>query len=579
MKMEANYGKVFVKNMVFLGKYLRKNLKGFWAFFIGWYMEGFLCFILPIFLGILSDEMIYHQNIKDFTTIAGCLVFITIFWCILYFGVYMFFNDNYSKYAFDIKKDIFSKLEKLALGSFDKIPNGDLTNMIINYSDECIFIINRNIIYAIRAISLIALYSYYIFSLNKNIGIWIIVLVSISSYISIKTTTQIGRYSDNEKIINSEFQGWLFDILRGVRDVKLLKSEAVAEKKYHYYQDNIINLQNKKKIFKYHMQTISDISNFLLELVIFVIGAKAVADKTITIGAFLVIYSFYKEIKVCILLMNGYFSDWFDRLSYVNYIQKFLDEDEEDCQGMDHEYEEGTITFHKVDFAYEGQETILKNLNISIPKNKITAIVGASGCGKTTLVNLILRFYKLNAGEIEIDNYNIEKCSLKSLRKQIGIVQQNNYFFEGTIFDNLLLGNETIGESELYRVCSLVGIYDEIMNKPEGFHTVLGENGEGLSGGQKQRLSIARILLRDPKIIIFDEPTSALDRENEEIFFDTVKKLEDHTVLIISHKYDSLEKCDYILVLEDGEIQNFGMKEEIINNSYIKSLFAAEGVK
>ncbi len=103
--------------------------------------RGALCFILPIFLGILADEMIYHQNIKDFTTIAGCLIFITVFWCILYFGVYMYFNDNYSKYVFDIKKDLFSKLERLALRSFDQIPNGDLINMIMNYSDECIFII------------------------------------------------------------------------------------------------------------------------------------------------------------------------------------------------------------------------------------------------------------------------------------------------------------------------------------------------------------------------------------------------------------------------------------------------------
>ena len=576
MKKTSGYKKIFISNMTFLGKYLKRNVGGFWAFFIGWYVEGLLCFILPIFLGILADEMIYHQNVKDFITIASCLIFITIFWCILYFGVYMYFNDNYSKYAFDIKKDLFSKLEKLALGSFDKIANGDLINMIINYSDECIFIINRNIIYAIRAISLIVLYSFYIFSLNRKIGVWIVVLVSISSYISIKTTTKISKYSDNEKVVNSEFQGWIFDILRGIVDIKLLQSEKVAEDKYNDYEEDLIDLQNKKKKFKYNMQMISETSNFLLELIIFAVGANAVADRTITIGEFLVIYSFFKEIKVCILLMNGYFSDWFDRLSFVNYIQKFLSEEEEIRPGVDTVFHEGAISFYGVSFGYKNEKQILKNVNISIPSNKITAIVGDSGIGKTTLVNLIMRFYKLNSGKICIDDFNIMECSLKSLRRQIGFVQQKNYFFEGTIYDNLLLGNENISKKEIDKVCSLVGIYDEIIEKPEGFQTMLGENGEGLSGGQKQRLSIARILLRNPQIIIFDEPTSALDEENEKIFFDTIKKLEGHTVIIISHRYYSLKESDYILLLKDNNIQ-IETREKLLNSQYIKKLFATEG--
>lgn len=573
---KTDYRKVFINNMVFLGKYLRRNVGGFWSFFIGWYVEGLLCFILPIFLGILADEMIYHQNIKDFTTIACCLLFITVFWCVLYFCVYMFFNDNYSRYAFDIKKDLFAKLEKMTLRSFDQIANGDLINMVINYSDECIFIINRNIIYTVRGISLIVLYSFYIFSLNGKIGVWIVVLVSISSYISIRTTTKISKYSDNEKAVNSEFQGWIFDILRGIVDIKLLQSEKAVEDKYNGYQEDLIGLQNKKKKFKYHMQMISETSNFLLELIVFVIAANAVAEKTITIGAFLVIYSFYKEIKECILDMNGYFSDWFDRLSSVNYIQKFLSEEEENSLGVDAAFQEGVISLCGASFGYKDGKQILKNANISVPSGKITAIVGESGIGKTTLVNLIMRFYELDSGKICIDGLDIKGCSLKSLRRQIGYVQQKNYFFEGTIYENLLLGNENADKKEIERVCRLVGIYDEIMEKPEGFQTMLGEDGEGLSGGQKQRLSIARILLRNPQIIIFDEPTSALDGENEKIFFDTVKKLEGHTVIIISHRYNSLRESDYILLLKGNDIR-IDAREKLLDSQYIKKLFAAEG--
>ena len=138
------------------------------------------------------------------------------------------------------------------------------------------------------------------------------------------------------------------------------------------------------------------------------------------------------------------------------------------------------------------------------------------------------------------------------------------------------MGNENADKKEIERVCLLVGIYDEIMEKPEGFQTMLGENGEGLSGGQKQRLSIARILLRNPQIIIFDEPTSALDGENEKIFFDTIKKLEGHTVIIISHRYYSLRESDYILLLKDNNIQ-IDTREKLLNSQYIKKLFAAEG--
>lgn len=202
--------------------------------------------------------------------------------------------------------------------------------------------------------------------------------------------------------------------------------------------------------------------------------------------------------------------------------------------------------------------------------------MGESGIGKTTLINLIMRFYQLNSGKICIDGLDVKECSLKSLRRQIGYVQQKNYFFEGTIYENLLLGNENADKKEIERVCRLVGVYDEIMEKPEGFQTMLGEDGEGLSGGQKQRLSIVRILLRNPQIIIFDEPTSALDEENEKIFFDTIKKLEGRTVLIISHRYHSLRECDYILLLKDNHIQ-IDTREKLLDSQYIKKLFAAEG--
>ncbi len=354
--------------------------------------------------------------------------------------------------------------------------------------------------------------------------------------------------------------------------MKFLQSEKTAEDKYIAYEEDLIDLQNKKKKFKYHMQMISETSNFLLELIVFIIAANAVAEKTITIGAFLVIYSFYKEIKECILLMNGYFSDWFDRLSSVNYIQKFLSEEEETSQGADAVFQEGAISFCGASFGYKGEKQILKNVNISVPSGKITAIVGESGIGKTTLLNLIMRFYELDSGRICIDGLDIKECSLKSLRGQIGYVQQNNYFFEGTIYENLLLGNENADKKEIERACLLVGIYDEIMEKPEGFRTMLGENGEGLSGGQKQRLSIARILLRNPQIIIFDEPTSALDEENEKIFFDTIKKLEGHTVIIISHRYYSLRECDYILLLKGNDIQ-IEAREKLLESQYIKKLF------
>lgn len=232
---------------------------------------------------------------------------------------------------------------------------------------------------------------------------------------------------------------------------------------------------------------------------------------------------------------------------------------------------EGYIQFKNVSFSYnDGEDKVLSNINLDIEAGKTVAIVGPSGSGKTTLCHLIPRFYDTNEGDIFIDGYNIKDIKLKSLRENIGIVQQDVFLFTGTIRDNISYGDPTKPEEEVVEAAKKARIHDFIMSLPDGYDTYIGEKGVKLSGGQKQRISIARLFLKDPPILILDEATSALDTATEVLIQQSLEELaEGRTTLIIAHRLSTIKNADEILVLTNEGIEERGSHEELLEQNYI----------
>lgn len=226
------------------------------------------------------------------------------------------------------------------------------------------------------------------------------------------------------------------------------------------------------------------------------------------------------------------------------------------------------ILVQNMNFSYVKGQPVLKNLNLEIKKGDYIAIVGKTGCGKTTLVKLLMGLYQVNSGKIIYDGIDIEQINKNSLYNLIGMVMQDNFLFNMSIRENLLLANENASEDDLVRACKKANIYNFIMSLPNDFDTEIGERGVKLSGGQKQRISIAAALLKNPKILIFDEATSSLDKPSEDVINNAINDIsEEITVVVITHKPATALRAKKIVVIEDGEITAVGTPDELWNKN------------
>ena len=258
---------------------------------------------------------------------------------------------------------------------------------------------------------------------------------------------------------------------------------------------------------------------------------------------------------------NGY--SGFERFMEIMNIEPDI-KDKEDALELPNV--KGNITFEDVSFQYEeNTEKVLNHINLNVPAGSYMALVGSSGAGKSTLCSLIPRFYDVTGGTIRIDGIDIRDVKLKSLRNQIGIVQQDVYLFAGTIMENIRYGKPDATEEEIIEAAKNANAHEFIMSFPDGYQTDIGQRGIKLSGGQKQRLSIARVFLKNPPILIFDEATSALDNESEKVVQDSLEKLaKNRTTFVIAHRLSTIKNAQKILVLSEDGIEEEGTHEELL---------------
>lgn len=545
-------------------------------FFIGWHLEALINLILPLLFGYMIDEMVYYRNAQNLIKIVFVIIVVSVFLCSLYFFIYTFFNHNYEEYATKIKLDIMKHLTKLEVNTVQEYKNGEIITMVDNYADECVLIINRNVIYTFYCIFVIIIYSLYIFLVDVKLGICAMVFVFLSTVISLKRTEKINQYAEKEKRIYGKYTGWLIEMINGIRDLRLLGAEESVVKRFVKYVHDLLQINLKKNIYGLHANNIAEGVTLFLRIVLFVIGAVYIINGSLTLGLFVVVLTYYDEIRQNVLYLNSYFVDLQDRISYVRYIREFIglptEKENEDSEPVN--FKSGDIVFDNIVFSYNECE-LLTHLNLHINNGDHIAVVGKSGSGKSTLTSLLLAFVRPSEGNIYIDGNDISTMRLCDLRRQIGIVQQRVYIFNGTIRENLLYGKLNATEEELINACRQAHIYDFILSLDKQLDTVVGECGVSLSGGQAQRIAIARIILKNPPIIIFDESTSALDSKTESSILDQWDLFTDKTLIVISHKISTIARCNKTAVLENGVINDYGDTGYIAeNNQYFKRLFS-----
>lgn len=568
----------YFSTIKFLSKYIMKHKKNFIMFYIGWFVDMILSISIPILFGIMIDQIIYYQNIYTFMNIAFLFFVVSVFCFLLFFLIYAQHSYLMNMFIFDIRNEIFSHYSNCDAMFLSSANSGDIISLIQKYPYECLHFVIRNIVHTINYTLLIIVINIYLFVINWKIGLLVLFVAPISVWINTKFGKTMRKLGEKQRVYNTGYIGRLYENLSCLRDIRMLGAIKRINSEFVSDHRKMFEIKNKTSILKILASKAIELSNLLIMLGIFILTGYLAYKSIITIGLLTVVLAFYDLLVFRISELSSFYIEGQNRLPLIQHIYEFLNTATESnwkgekCLTVNR----GEIRFCNVDFQYQEDNFVLKQFNLDIVAGEKIALVGKSGCGKTTLSYMLIGFYRPQSGYIEIDGQKLNDCSIESIRNNIGIIQQEVLLFDGTIRENIVIGSKTATEDQILQACENAGILEFIDSLPNKFDTKIGANGAGLSGGQKQRLAIARIYLKNPPILVFDEATSALDRETEEQIHDAWEKaLIGRTCIVIAHRLSSVLLCERVAIMDNGQLIEIGDPTTMLKNcDYFKTLFA-----
>lgn len=546
-------------------KYARKY-KGYFLLSYGFLLaELFFTQMLPLSLERVLDAAIYQIDIELFFRHALIYLFVFILQQFSTFGQLQVWQRTNNKYIYSLRERCFKSVINSKAHLLANNNSGDIIHTINTDIMEFQHLMQRCAMRVINA-GIGTIVSIIFVSIMKwEIAVIICALILCSVLLTNILKKNIRRISVEIRDRQGEYASWIFEILKGIQTIKLFASEKNVLNAFKKKNDDIYLIGEKHNSLQVlHSQMVSGIY-FLAQIVFYIVSAIYVINGSINIAQFISIGVYYDLISKNfqkILLENMLFQT--RKVSIERVIELLEADSETEKAGKEIAIVDANIKIEKLNFSYDGVNPIFSDLSIDIAAGEKIGIVGQSGVGKTSLAYLLLKFYEANSGYIYIDGQNISDYSYSTLRTNIGIVNQENIIFELTVKDNICFGKD-VKDSVIWELLRLVGLEADVQKMPAGINTYLGEGGVTLSGGQRQRLSIARMLFRDPRIIILDEATSALDIELEQSIQKILDKvLKGRTSLIISHKHSFLKNTDRIYVLKNGKVVEAGTYQELV---------------
>lgn len=475
-----------------------------------------------------------------------------------------------------MREDMFDHLQTLSFTFFDNTKVGQLmSRMTSDLFDVAEWAHHFPEMLLMTLVKFFA--SFYIFaSMDIRFAVTVFILIPFMVVFTKKSRTKMRDTFKEGRHQVGEINARLEDSLLGVRVVRSFTNEKVEREKFAKGNVKYTEIRNKSHQYMSQFHATVKLLDGITYICVIAVGALLMKDGKVSTGDFaaslLLISTLLGSIRTIVD-----FSEQFSRgITGVERFVEIMDEVpdiKDDENAVDIGEVEGEIEFRDVSFSYvKGEREILNNLNLHIRKGGNVALVGPSGGGKTTLCNLIPRFYEAESGEILLDGKNIKDITLRSLRSNIGVVAQDVYLFSGTIRDNLIYGKSDATDEEIVEAAKKAGAHDFISTLPNGYDTYVGERGVKLSGGQKQRISIARVFLKNPPVLLLDEATSALDNESEKLVQESLERLaKGRTTLTIAHRLTTIRNADEIVVLTEDGIAEQGSHSELMAKGGIYS--------
>ncbi len=469
----------------------------------------------------------------------------------------------------DIRNALFDKILKLHMGFFSDEKKGDVMSKMTTDVNEVEQSVIRSLDFFFREPILIIVYLSILFSMSVNLTLFVILLLPLSGIF----IGRIGRSLRKTSVKIQESMGYLMSIMEeslgGLRIIKAFNAEDNVQTKFRKENNNYVRLMVNMWRRRYLASPLSEFLGTVVLIFVMWYGVSLVFkdNSTLSSQAFIGYLAIFSQIiNPSKAITNAYYGVLrgmaaADRIDMIMAAENKIVE-VPDAKPIEKFIE--AIEYRSVYFKYT-HEDVLKNVNLNIPKGKTIALVGQSGSGKSTIADLLPRFYDVIAGEILIDGINIKTYKIKDLRNLIGNVNQDPILFNDTFYNNIAFGVERTTEQAVIEAAKVANAHEFIENTPEGYHTNIGDRGSKLSGGQRQRVSIARAVLKNPPIMILDEATSALDTESERLVQDALTNLmKNRTTLVIAHRLSTVQHADEICVVHDGEIVERGKHHELL---------------
>ena len=564
--------KIMNQNLKKMMGYYKPYLKIFWADMFFATLSAAVALTIPLVVRYVTSTLIYlpaDEIIRQITYIGIGLVVLLAIDCYSRFFIGNYGHVMGAKMEYDMRAELFGHMQKLSFSFYDDAKVGQLMSRITSDLFDITELLHHGPENIILSVLKIAGAFVILVNINGWLALAAFAVLPFMFAFAFLLNKKKRRAFRNNRIKIADINAQIEDNLSGIRVVKSFANEDIENEKFRVGNDGFLAAKKNSYHYMGSFQAGVGVFTTMIQVSVILVGTVLIAygrvDMTDLVTFLLYIGVFTDPIRTLVdfteQFQNGYTG--FERFQEIMNIRPDI-EDAPDATPIG--TVKGEIEFDNVSFQYkDNQENVLNHINLKVPAGAYMALVGSSGAGKTTLCSLIPRFYDVTGGRIMIDGRDIRSVTLKSLRDHIGMVQQDVYLFAGTIFENIQYGKPGATREEVIEAAKNANAHEFIMAFPDGYDTDIGQRGIKLSGGQKQRLSIARVFLKNPPILIFDEATSALDNESEKVVQDSLEKLaKNRTTFVIAHRLTTIQNAEKILVLTEDGIAESGTHEELL---------------
>lgn len=536
----------------------------------------------PVITQYAIDNSIPNKNIPELLLMAALLL-VTIIVNIIFVTVRSRIMTKVGQdIIFDIRSDLFAHLQKLSFEYYDNRPHGKILVRIINYVNSVSDVLSNGIINFVLELFNLAFIVVFMFAMHWQMALVILAGVPfLMLIIGLIKNRQRKAWQDVSNK-SSNLNAYLHEGLEGVKVTQLFVREdenaGIFQKLSEAYRDKWMTAVTYNNILWPSVDTISAV----ISAAIYFFGLIVIGPASISLGTIVAMGGYASRFWQPIMNLSNLFNSFINTISYLERIFETLDEpvkvnDKPNAKEMPPI--KGDVSFDHVTFAYDESKTILENLSFNVKSGESVALVGPTGAGKTTIVNLISRFYDTTGGRVLIDGQDISEVTLHSLRSQMGIMLQDSVIFSGTIADNIRYGKLDATDEEIEKACRTVRADSFINDMPEGYDSPIIERGASLSQGQRQLIAFARTLISDPKILVLDEATSSIDAKTEKLLQEGLNELlKGRTSFIIAHRLSTIKNCDKIMYVSNKGITECGTHDELMakKGDYYKLYTASE---